>query len=260
MAPGPSVVAIWRNGTRHWIPSAKKTGMSSHNFFTDVKTLRDRARRHIEQGAITFGYKADREVVIRLLNELGRQAIPFHSAQGGTDMTTETPQAPATQTPVQQAEQPAEGQARGQVHSYLEDVDQWFDDMRRQWLQPLFPMPGRSWLETAFPPAGRLPRVDLVDRDEEFLVRAELPGVSKDNLEVSLQENTVLLRAASQSEETEERGQYFRRETSRGEFQRVIRLPGPVVGEQARANFRDCILELVLPKQPGTRRRSIPVE
>ncbi len=39
------------------------------SFFTDVKTLRDRARRHIEQGAITFGYKADREVVIRLLNE-----------------------------------------------------------------------------------------------------------------------------------------------------------------------------------------------
>jgi bacterioferritin len=43
--------------------------MSEHNFFTDIKTLRDRARRHIEQGAITFGYKADREVVIRLLNE-----------------------------------------------------------------------------------------------------------------------------------------------------------------------------------------------
>ena len=43
--------------------------MADLSFFTDVKTLRERARRHIEQGAVTFGYKADREVVIRLLNE-----------------------------------------------------------------------------------------------------------------------------------------------------------------------------------------------
>jgi bacterioferritin len=43
--------------------------MADLSFFTDIKTLRDRARRHIEQGAVTFGYKADREVVIRLLNE-----------------------------------------------------------------------------------------------------------------------------------------------------------------------------------------------
>lgn len=43
--------------------------MADLSFFTDIKTLRDRARRHIEQGAVTFGYKADREVMIRLLNE-----------------------------------------------------------------------------------------------------------------------------------------------------------------------------------------------
>jgi bacterioferritin len=43
--------------------------MAEQSFFTDVKTLRERARRHIEQGAVTFGYKADRETVIRLLNE-----------------------------------------------------------------------------------------------------------------------------------------------------------------------------------------------
>lgn len=43
--------------------------MADLSFFTDIKTLRDRARRHIEQGAVTFGYKADREVVLRLLNE-----------------------------------------------------------------------------------------------------------------------------------------------------------------------------------------------
>lgn len=43
--------------------------MAEQSFFTDTKTLRERARRHIEQGAVTFGYKADREAVIKLLNE-----------------------------------------------------------------------------------------------------------------------------------------------------------------------------------------------
>jgi HSP20 family protein len=177
-------------------------------------------------------------------------------------MATETPQAPETEVKVQQPEtgrSPEKaGQSRGQLQSYFEDVDQWFDELRRQWLQPLFM--GRNWPEPASVFAGRMPRVDVIDRDEEFLVRAELPGVSKDNLELQLQENLLLLRATTRTEEKEEKGQYFRHETSRGEFQRVIRLPGTVDADQARATFKDGILELVLPKQPGAKRRTIAVE
>lgn len=47
----------------------EEKNMAEQSFFTDIKTLRERARRHIEQGAVTFGYKADRETMIRLLNE-----------------------------------------------------------------------------------------------------------------------------------------------------------------------------------------------
>ena len=174
-------------------------------------------------------------------------------------MTTETPEAPATRGTDVPVQRPEPAPSRGPLQHYFEDVDQWFDELRRQWLQPLFPVP--NWLEpSASRAAGRMPRVDVIDRDTEFLVRAELPGVTKDNLELTMQENTLLLRAVSQTEETEEKGQYFRRETSRGEFQRLIRLPGPVDVDQARANFKDGILELVLPKQPGAQRKSIPVQ
>jgi HSP20 family protein len=125
-------------------------------------------------------------------------------------------------------------------------------------MQPFFW--GRTWPDAGSLFGGRLPRVDVIDRENEFCVRAELPGVTKENLDVSLNENTVTLRATTQKEEQEEKGQYYRRETSRGEFQRTVRLPGTVEGDKAKATFKDGVLELIVPKAPGFKRQSIKVE
>lgn len=150
-------------------------------------------------------------------------------------------------------------QARqGQFLNPLDEFEQWFDDIRRNWIQPFgF---GRHWPEPGSVFGGRTPRVDVIDRESEFCVRAELPGISKEDLEVSLHDNSVTLRATTQKEEKEERGQYYRRELSRGEFQRTVRLPAPVESENAKATFKDGILELTLPKVPGFKRQTIKVE
>jgi HSP20 family protein len=149
----------------------------------------------------------------------------------------------------------------GQYLSPFDDLDQWLDELRRNWMAPMPALFGRHWPEAASVfGAGRPPKVDVIDRDNEYCVRAELPGVSKENLDVSLHENTVTLRATAQREETEEKGQYHRREMSRGEFQRTLRLPGPVEGDNAKASFKDGILELTIPKAPGVKRQSIKVE
>jgi len=147
---------------------------------------------------------------------------------------------------------------REQFISPFDDLDQWFEEVRRNWMHPL--MLGRGFPEMSGVFGGRAPRVDVIDRDGEYCIRAELPGVSKDNLDVSLHENAVTIRATTQKDETEEKGQYFRREMSRGEFQRMVRLPGEVNGDQAKAVFKDGILELTLPKVVETRRQSIKVE
>lgn len=164
-----------------------------------------------------------------------------------------------------EANQPAETTGKeapeskpGQFLSAFDDFDQWLDDVRRNWMHPLFF--GRNWPEAASVFAGRIPRVDVIDRDDEICVKAELPGVSKENLDVSLQESTLTIKATTLKEATEEKGQYHRRETSRGEFQRTLRLPGPVQSDQAKASFKDGILELTLPKAPGFQRQSIKVE
>jgi HSP20 family protein len=161
--------------------------------------------------------------------------------------------------PTETTGKPVAEPRRGQFLSPLDEFDQWFEDIRRNWMQPfLF---GRGWPEAGLPGVlGRMPRVDVIERDNEFCVRAELPGVTKDNLDVSLQENTLTLRATTRKEEEEEKGQYYRRELSHGEFQRTVRLPGLVDGDKAKATFKDGVLELIVPKAEGAKRQTVTIE
>ncbi|MGH9198816.1 MAG: Hsp20/alpha crystallin family protein [Acidimicrobiia bacterium] len=152
----------------------------------------------------------------------------------------------------------------------FEEMDRWFEEMSRdmfgrRWLSPferLFPSfpEFRSSFEGRMPFEGRTPRADLIDREAELVIRAELPGVTKDELEVSLTDDAVTIRAQTRREETEEKGNYHRRELSQGKFQRSFRLPVAVKGDAAKAIFKDGILELVLPKVAPAKRKTIKVE
>lgn len=141
-----------------------------------------------------------------------------------------------------------------------------FEEMERM-VEGMF---GRGWMSPfrfGFPAAGelhgleqRLPRVDVVERDNELLVRAEVPGVDKKDLEVSASGDTITIRGSTRREATEEKEDYYRREISRGSFVRTVALPCEVDDEKAKASFKDGVLELVLPKSARARRRSIKVE
>jgi HSP20 family protein len=100
----------------------------------------------------------------------------------------------------------------------------------------------------------------VIDRDEEIMLRAELPGVEKKDLDVSITDNTVTIKAISSTEEKEEKGDYYRCEISRGSFARTIALPSNVESDKAVASFKEGILELTLPKVEKSQRRRINVE
>jgi HSP20 family protein len=144
------------------------------------------------------------------------------------------------------------------VTTPFSEFDQWFDDVRRNWMSPL--LLGRGWPDITTSVIPRMPRVDVIDRADEICVRAELPGVDKSHLEVTLNEDALSIHATRHTEETEEKGLYHRREMSHGEFTRTLRLPCPVESEKAKAKFQDGILDLTLPKSPGFRPRTIKVE
>lgn len=107
---------------------------------------------------------------------------------------------------------------------------------------------------------ARVPRVDVIDGDREVKVRAELPGVDKKDLEVSVTEDAVLIKGSTRREEKEERENYFRSELTHGEFCRNVALPAAVDSSKAKASFKDGILELTLPKTEARQRRAITIE
>lgn len=144
--------------------------------------------------------------------------------------------------------------------SPVEDIERMFDNFFRRGFMRPFHWDWPSWSELAAPLEDKLPRVDVIDRDEEVVVRAEVPGVDKDNLEVTLSANTITIKGSTRHEEKEEKGNYYRCEISQGSFTRTVALPADVDGSKAKANFKDGMLEVTLPKVTPAQRHTIKVE
>ena len=141
-----------------------------------------------------------------------------------------------------------------------DEMERWFNEFgRRGWLHPFnWEWPQQPEGFTAF--AGKLPKVDLIERENEVVVRAELPGINKDDVDVTVDEYSVTIKAVTKHEEEKEEGEYYRREMSSGEYQRTLALPSTVDEEKARATFKDGILELTLPKLEKSHRKSVKVD
>ena len=86
---------------------------------------------------------------------------------------------------------------------------------------------------------AKIPAVDVIDRPDHILVRAEVPGVKKEDLDVSVSDNLVTIRATTKYEEEKEEGEYYRCEMRHGEFSRSITLPAAVDSAEGRASFKD---------------------
>jgi HSP20 family protein len=104
------------------------------------------------------------------------------------------------------------------------------------------------------------PRVDIVDRDDDILVRADVPGVKKENLDVTLTDNTITIRGSTSEVKKEEKGDYFRSETLKGSFSRTMYLPSDVDGSKAESAIKDGVLEVIVPKLGKARRIKVNVD
>lgn len=103
-----------------------------------------------------------------------------------------------------------------------------------------------------------LPNVDIIDHDNEIEIQAALPGINKEDLDVTINNQTLTIRA-SRKEEKQEEGKYFRREISRGEFQRILSLPDNVDNDKANASFENGMLKITVPKTEKRKRKSIKI-
>lgn len=104
------------------------------------------------------------------------------------------------------------------------------------------------------------PAIDIAEDKEEFVLRAELPGVSKENLKVEVKEKHLLLSGEKRNAWDGKQGEYRYAETSYGAFSRSFELPRNVQGDAIKAEFKDGVLTLRIPKAKEALPRTIAIE
>lgn len=103
------------------------------------------------------------------------------------------------------------------------------------------------------------PRLEVVERENEYLVTAELPGLEEKDFQIEVHGNVLTLRGEKRSEtSTEEKGRHFS-ERVYGAFRRAIELPVEVSSDKASASFQNGVLTVTLPKAETAKVRHIPV-
>ncbi len=104
------------------------------------------------------------------------------------------------------------------------------------------------------------PAVDVLEKDNSIIVRAEVPGLKKEDIEVTATEDSISLRGEFKREEEAKEEGYFRREMRSGRFFRTIPMPSAINRDQVRASFRDGILEITAPKAEEAQARETKIE
>ena len=104
-----------------------------------------------------------------------------------------------------------------------------------------------------------IPSVDISEKDNGFEVRAELPGVAKDDLSVSVKENLLTLSGEKRQEDSDDTQNFRRVERRYGSFQRHFTLPPDVKADDIKADYTDGVLTLSIPKPEAAKPTEVPI-
>lgn len=144
-----------------------------------------------------------------------------------------------------------------------QEVDRIFEDFTRGFGR--FPL-GRRMLDLE--PLARFeggasfaaPAIDVVEKDNEYAISAELPGLDEKDVDVSVSEDMLTIKGEKKEEKEEKAKNYYLSERRYGSFQRTFQLPPGVDAERIEANFQKGVLRVTLPKTPEARRKEKKIE
>ncbi|REJ79584.1 MAG: Hsp20/alpha crystallin family protein [Acidobacteria bacterium] len=117
----------------------------------------------------------------------------------------------------------------------------------------------RSVAQEDLATGGWSPNVDIYESENEIILEAELPGMNREDFEVSIENNVITLKGKREFEKKEEGDNYHRVERSYGAFTRSFSLPRTVSAEHTTADFRNGVLKVSLPKREEAKSRRIEV-
>ena len=104
------------------------------------------------------------------------------------------------------------------------------------------------------------PAVDMYENEKEIVVKAEVPGIDKEDINISVSDGTLMIKGETKKEEETKEEDYYYAERTYGSFSRRLELPEKVQESKIKANFKDGILEIHLPKAPEAKAKKIKIE
>ena len=103
------------------------------------------------------------------------------------------------------------------------------------------------------------PAVDLYEKDDHFMIKAELPGVDKNDINIDLKDRLLTLSGERTHDKEVNEENYYRRERSYGKFQRAFSLPADVDSDKIEAEFKDGVLQIKVPKPEGRKAKKVTI-
>ena len=155
---------------------------------------------------------------------------------------------------------PSLGEPFRMLEGFADEMNHLFDDfgLRRGWFAPRM---GFGWPRPLLLRAeGWLPDIEMLQRNNQLVIRADLPGLAKDDIKVDITEEAVTIQGERRREHEEEKAGVYRSERSYGSFSRVVALPQGAITDQAKASFKDGVLEITMPAPPETVTRGRKLE
>jgi HSP20 family protein len=152
--------------------------------------------------------------------------------------------------------QPAAGPTRmlSPMRAWEREIDRAFGDF--------FHWPRLRGMEHPFPRDLRMeaPSLDVYEEKSDVVVKAEMPGMSKDDIDITLSDSTLTLKGEKKKEEEVKEKDYYRCERQYGSFYRTVELPSEVKSDGVKATFKDGVLEVRLAKSAEPKKKEIHVK
>ena len=129
----------------------------------------------------------------------------------------------------------------------------------RDELDRLFESPWTELARTSQLLSGWTPALDVHEDKDNFVVQAELPGMKREEIDVTLHDGVLSISGERKAEKKYEEAEVYRTERFFGKFQRTVTLPAPVAADKVKAQYKDGVLTVTLPKTEAAKPKQIDV-
>ena len=142
------------------------------------------------------------------------------------------------------------------------EMERWFDRMVDDFWRRPFPSLLRTerWWPAEASMMMRVPAVDVYEEKDDVVIKAEIPGLEKEDISVQVTDSTLMIKGEKKREEEIKEQDYYRCERSFGSFTRAVNLPSEVKADQVKASFKNGVLEVRMPKTEEAKKKAVTVK